>query len=130
MVDDFPDWRRWIVEKLSENPALQVIGVAVDGLEAVQKSEELRPDLVLLDIGMPRLDGISCAPEIRKVSAKSKILFLTQEMDPQVAKSCFEAGGDGFVVKSSARLDLFPAILAVMLGDKFISPKVCGSLVQ
>jgi len=124
IVDDFADWRRYVLEKLQGNQGLQVVGVASDGLEAVQKAGELQPDLILLDIGMPRLDGIAAARRIRTVSPKSKILFLTQELDADVAREALSAGGHGYVVKSDAEGELFAAVEAVLLGKTFVSPRL------
>ncbi len=121
VVDDFAAWRQCVLEKFQENCSLQVIGVAADGLEAVLKAEELQPDLVLLDIGLPKLDGIQAAREIRKVAPESKILFLTQELDPDVAQAALSAGWHGYLVKSDAHSELFTAVEAVMIGKRFLS---------
>jgi DNA-binding NarL/FixJ family response regulator len=124
VVDDFADWRGFVLAKLRENCSLQVVGVVSDGLEAILKAKELQPDLVLLDIGLPLLDGIGAARQIREVAPKSKILFLSQELDPDVARAALNAGGHGYVVKLDADRELFPALEAVMLGKKFVSPRV------
>jgi DNA-binding NarL/FixJ family response regulator len=124
VVDDFADWRGFVLAKLRENCSLQVVGVVSDGLEAILKAKELQPDLVLLDIGLPLLDGIGAARRIREVAPKSKILFLSQELDPDVARAALNAGGHGYVVKLDADRELFPALEAVMLGKKFVSPRV------
>jgi DNA-binding NarL/FixJ family response regulator len=124
VVDDFADWRRFVLEKLWENRSLQVIGVASDGLEAVLKAEELQPDLVLLDISLPKLEGIEAARRIRKVAPESRILFLSQGLDLEVARAALAAGGLGYVVKSDADSELFDAVEAVMLGKKFVSPRL------
>jgi DNA-binding NarL/FixJ family response regulator len=84
VVDHFADWRHQVLEKLRENSSFQVIGVAFDGLEAVLKAQEPWPDLVLLDLGLPKLDGIKAAQRIRKIAPDSKILFLSQEHAPML----------------------------------------------
>jgi DNA-binding NarL/FixJ family response regulator len=121
VVDDFDEWKSFVCEKLRENRSFQVIDVASDGLEAVLKAEKLQPDLILLDIGLPKLDGIRAARQIRKVAPESKILFLSQETDPAVAQEALNAGGHGYVVKLDAFRDLFAAVEAVMLGKRFVS---------
>ena len=127
MVDDFAHWQRFVVSKLGEKDNLRVVAVASDGLEAVLKAEELQPDLILLDIGLPTISGIEAARRIRKVAPKSKILFLTQELDPEVARAAFTKGGHGYVVKSDANNELFPAVEAVMQGKTFVSRRLAGS---
>jgi DNA-binding NarL/FixJ family response regulator len=122
VVDDFADWRHLVIEWLSEHCRFQVIGVASDGLEAVLKAQQLQPDLILLDIGLPTLNGIEAARRSRDISPNAKILFLSQESDRAVAGAAIDAGGHGYVVKSEAFNDLFPALEAVMLGKSFVSP--------
>jgi DNA-binding NarL/FixJ family response regulator len=124
VVDDFADWRHSIRKKLQENRSLRVIDVASDGLEAVLKAKELQPDLILLDIGLPKLNGIEAAQRISKVAPESRILFLSQERDPEVAQAALSVGGDGYVVKSDAEDELFAAVEAVMLGKKYLSPRL------
>jgi CheY-like chemotaxis protein len=124
VVDDFAAWRDYVVEKLREKREFQVVGVASDGLEAVLKVEELRPDLILMDIGLPKLNGIGAARCICKVAPEAKILFLSQELDLDVAKEALSAGGHGYVVKSDAESELLVAVKSVMLGKKFVSSKL------
>jgi DNA-binding NarL/FixJ family response regulator len=79
VVDDFEPFRRLVAKVLQRQPELQIICEVSDGLEAVQKAEEMQPDLVLLDIGLPNLNGIEAAQRIRELSPKSRILFVSQE---------------------------------------------------
>jgi len=105
---------------------LQVIGVASDGLEAVLNTEALQPDLILLDIGLPKLDGIEAARRIRSVAPESKILLLSQESDLDLARAALGAGGHGYVVKSDAEDELIAAIEAVMEGKRYVSCTLAG----
>ena len=121
MVDDYEPWRRFVLSALQKEPEFQVVGEACDGLEAVQKAEELQPNLILLDIGLPNLNGIQAAQRIRSLSTKSKILFISENRTPEIASEALRAGGNGFVIKSSAGSELFPAIRAVLKGERFVS---------
>jgi CheY-like chemotaxis protein len=105
---------------------LRVVGFASDGLEAVLKTEALQPDLILLDIGLPELNGIEAARKIRNAAPESKILFLSQESDFDVARAALNAGGHGYVVKSDAEDELIAAIEAVMEGRPYVSRKFAG----
>ena len=105
---------------------MRVISVASDGLEAVLKTEALQPDLILLDVGLPKLNGIEAARRIRNTAPESKILFLSQESDLAVARAALSAGGHGYVVKSDAEDDLITAIEAVMKGKRYLSRKLAG----
>jgi CheY-like chemotaxis protein len=105
---------------------LRVIGEASDGLEAVQKAEELQPDLVVLDIGIPTLNGIEATRRIRKLSTDPKILILTQESSADVAQEILSLGALGYVVKSHAGSELLAAVEAVCQGRQFLSKGISG----
>ena len=105
---------------------MRVIGVASDGLEAVLKTEALQPDLILLDIGLPKLNGIETARRIRSIAPESKILFLSQESDLDVVRAALSAGGHGYVVKSDAEDELIAAIEAVTEGRRYVSSELTG----
>jgi DNA-binding NarL/FixJ family response regulator len=125
-VDDFVPWRRFVINKLGQNPDFRIVGVVSDGLEAVLKAEELQPDLILLDIGLPTISGIEVARRIRKVAPKSKILFLSQLLDRDVARVALSEGGHGYVVKSDAENELLAAVEMVMQGKKFVGGRLGG----
>ena len=95
-------------------PECQIVCEVSDGSEAVQKAEELRPDLIVLDIGLPKLDGIEAARRIRQVSSNSKIVFLTMDNSPDVAQAALSTGAQGFVHKIRAQSELLPAIELVL----------------
>jgi DNA-binding NarL/FixJ family response regulator len=123
LADDFEPWCRFVCSMVQKEPQLHVICYASDGLEAVQKAEVLKPDLILLDIGLPKLNGIDAARQIRKLAPKSKILFLTQESSADVVQEALRFGA-GFLVKADARQELLPAIKAVILGRQFLSSRL------
>jgi CheY-like chemotaxis protein len=105
-------------------PRWQVIAEAADGPEAVQKAEELKPDLIVLDIGLPKLNGIEAARRIRRVSPSTKIVFLSQNNDPDVVRVALSTGALGYVQKTDVRSDLLPAIEAVLQGRQFVSSSI------
>jgi len=121
VVDDFERFRQFVVELLGKRPELQVVGEASDGLEALQKAIELRPDLILLDIGLPSLNGIEVARQMRSFVPDSKIIFLTQESSSDVVQEALGLGARGYVTKTKAQADLFAAVEAVLLGKTFVS---------
>jgi len=121
VVDDLEPWRRFVSSTLQEQPDMQVISGVCDGLEAVQKAQELQPDLIVLDIGLPKLNGIEAARRIRRLVPKSKILFLTQESSDDVVHEAFSLGARGYVVKVQAGSELLAAVETVLRGKQFIS---------
>ncbi len=121
MVDDYEAWRRFVCSALQRYPTLKVVGELSDGLAAVQQAQQLQPDLVLLDIGLPRLHGIEAARFIRQVSPKTKIIFLTEDCSQDIAEEALQTGALGYVVKSDAARELLPAVEAVLRGCEFIS---------
>jgi CheY-like chemotaxis protein len=107
-------------------PDLQLICEVADGLEAVQKAQELQPDIILLDIGLPTLNGIEAARRIREVSPISKILFVSENRSWDIAEEALRTGAIGYVVKSNAGTELLPALKAAFEGRRFISTSLAG----
>src|SRR5947199_390585 len=121
VVEDFAPFRQFILSTLASRRDLQVIGEVSDGLEAVQKAVELQPDLVLLDIGLPSLNGIEAARQIRKLLPESEIIFLTQESSAEVMQEAFSLGARSYIVKAKAGSELLTAVEAGLLGKTFVS---------
>ena len=121
IVDDFAALRRWVRSKLEGNGHFQIVGEAADGLEAVQKASELKPDLILLDLGLPKLNGIEVASRLSKSVPTAKILFLSQNDDTTVAKAALSDGAKGYLLKAHAETELLPAIEEVCRGGTFVS---------
>ena len=126
VVEDYAPFRKFVRSTLGERADVQVICEVADGLEAVQKAEELKPDLILLDIGLPTLNGIEAARQIRKLAPESKIIFVSQESDADIVQEALSTGPECYVVKTSAKSDLSAVIEAVCEGRQFVS----GLLVQ
>ncbi len=120
-MEDYEPFRRFVCSTLRKTPELQIVCQASDGLEAVHKADELQPDLILLDVGLPTLNGIEAARRIRKVSPKSKILFLSQEFSADVVQEALSLGALGYVHKPHAESELLAAVGAVRQGRRFVS---------
>jgi len=120
VVDDFEPFRRLVFSILQQRTEFRVIGQATDGLEAVRKAEELQPDLVLLDIGLPKLNGIEAARSVRKFASHIKILFVSQQSSADLVREALGLGARGYVLKSHAGTELLPAIEAVLGGKYFV----------
>jgi DNA-binding NarL/FixJ family response regulator len=119
-VEDFIPFRQVIASILGNVRELEIICEVSDGLEAVRKAVALKPDLVLLDIGLPTLNGIEAARQIRKLAPESKIIFVTQESSDDVVEEALSLGAWGYVVKSRAAIDLLAAVEAVILDQQFV----------
>ena len=126
VVEDYEPFRRFIRSMLRKGPELQIVGETSDGLEAVNKAEELQPDLIVLDIGIPSLNGIEAARRIRKVSPESKIVFMSQESSADVVQEALALGALGYVVKAHAGSELLAAVEAVLEGRQFVSRGLSG----
>jgi DNA-binding NarL/FixJ family response regulator len=121
VADDFEPWRRWIVSMIEEQPGLEVIHEAFDGLEVVQACRELRPDLVLLDVGLPTLSGLEAAQQIREVSPDSKIVFVSAMATQDIVREALRIGAAGYVAKVDAGRDLLRAVRAAAADQEFLS---------
>lgn len=126
IVDDFDPWQGFVIQLLRQQPNVRIVGFACDGLEAVQKAEEFQPDLILLDVGLPKLNGIEAARQIRKRVPRAKIIFLSSDADPDVVRAAICAGGRGYVLKSDAETALLHGMEAVLLGKLFVSSSLKG----
>jgi len=124
IVDDFRQWQSFVIKQLAQYPDVSVVGLAADGLEAVFQAEELQPDLILLDVSLPHLDGIEAARRIRRFVPNAKILFLSSSSDADVVRDAFCAGGQGYVLKCDAGAALLSAVETVLLGKRFVSPSL------
>ena len=115
VVDDFAAWRQQLRSMIEMRPGWSIIGEASDGQEAIEKATEMRPDIILLDVAMPSMNGIEAARVIHQRCPKSKILFVTQDGDSDIRNAAIQVGAMGYVLKSKAGNELLDAI-AVALG--------------
>ena len=120
VVDDYEPWRRSVCSMLKAQPDLQVIGEASDGLEAIQKAQTLKPDLVLLDIGLPQLNGLEAENQLCQLVPSARVLFVSQNSDAEIVHAALNNGAQGYVLKADAR-ELLSAIRAVIGGERFVS---------
>jgi DNA-binding NarL/FixJ family response regulator len=121
VVEDYQPFRRLVCSTLSELPNLQIIAEVSDGLDAVRKAEELQPELILIDVGLPTLNGIEAARRIRTLSSDSRIIFVSQESDPSIVQEALNLGASGYVAKGMVASDLNAAVDAVLDSRQFVS---------
>ena len=121
IVEDYEPFRRFVGSALQQRADFEIVGEASDGLEAVQKVQELQPDLILLDIGLPNLNGIEVAEGARNLAPHAKLLFVTQESSSDMVREVLRLGAQGYVHKPHAHEDLLPAIDAILEGKRFVS---------
>jgi len=121
LVDDYEPWRRFAASTVQKKLEFQIVGEAADGVLAVQQAQKLQPDLILLDIGLPTMNGVEAARRIREVSPTSNIIFVSENRSPDIVEAALSAGGCGYVVKSDAGSELLPAVEAVLQGKQFLS---------
>jgi DNA-binding NarL/FixJ family response regulator len=126
VVEDYEPFRQFLCSTLARRPELQIVGEVADGLEAIDKAEELQPDLILLDVGLPSLNGIDAARRISQLAPKSKIIFLTQESSAEVIEEALNLGARGYIIKMHAASEILPAVEAVSQGKRFISDGLAG----
>ena len=121
VVEDNEPFLDFVTSTLRQQPNFRVVGEARNGLEAVRQAEALQPDLILLDVGLPGLNGIEAAHRIRKLASHARIVFLSQESAPDVVREAFNSGAWAYVLKAHASRDLLLALEAVMGGKNYLS---------
>jgi DNA-binding NarL/FixJ family response regulator len=127
VVDDHDAVRRGICSILSTVPEFDIVCETSTGEEAVAKAQGYLPDIVLLDISLPRIGGLEAARSIRAVSPLSRILFMSQYDSKEMVQEAFSAGGTGYLLKSDAGRELLNAIRAVQVGTLYVSDKIVFS---
>jgi two-component system NarL family response regulator len=120
VADDFENWRRAIVSILAEEPDFEVIFQASDGVEAVQKCWELKPDILVMDVGLPKLSGLEAARQIREISPDTKILFLSANTSREVLQEALRLGAAGYILKMNAGCELLQAVRAAVRNEEFL----------
>ena len=126
LVDDYAPWRHYITSRLQKQPELQIVGEVSDGLEAIEQTAKLQPDLILLDIGLPNVSGIEVVRRIRELAPKSKVLIVSQYPFADVVEEALSLGAWGYIDKSDAGSELLPAVEAIIQGKKFVSSRLRG----
>lgn len=124
LVDDFKPFRQWARSKLESQKQFELVGEATGAVEAIQKTQELRPDLIVLDVVLPDINGIEAARQICRLVPSTKILFLSRHADEDIAQCALSVGAKGYVVKSDAERDFLPALEKVLRGGEFVSSGV------
>jgi DNA-binding NarL/FixJ family response regulator len=124
VVDDFLPWLRLVRTMLESREDLNIIAEALDGSEAVQKAQQFQPDLILLDIGLPTLNGIETARRIRELSPNSKILFLSNETSAEVVEEALRLGARGYLLKPDDASKLLHALDAILRGEQFVGSRL------
>ena len=130
IVDDHALMRDGISALLNVNDDIEVIGEASEGKEAIKKMGELKPDVVVMDIAMPNMDGMEATRQIVKVNREVKVLILTQHENKEYVLSAIKAGASGFVPKKALGSELVSAIRSVYRGDSFLHPSVATALIE
>lgn len=130
LADDHAVLRTGLRLLLDSQPDMEVVGEAADGRQALDLAEQLKPDLVLLDLGMPGLGGLQALPLLRKAAPESRLLVLTMHDDESYLRQALRRGAAGYVLKKAADSDLLSAIRAVMRGDIYVRPSMTRALLE
>jgi DNA-binding NarL/FixJ family response regulator len=130
IVDDHAVVRQGLQVLLASRPEVQVIGEAADGAQAMQLVQALRPDVVLLDLLMPEMDGVAVAQQVRQLGLPSKILILSSSLDDQRVLAAVRAGADGYILKASRVGELIQTIVRVAQGQRVLDSAVTRVLVE
>ena len=130
IAEDHTILREGLRALLSAEPALQVVGEAKDGREAIRRVEQLKPDLILMDLSMPRMNGVEAIREIKNRTPEAKVLALTVHKVEEFVVEVLKAGADGYVLKDASTAELVMAIKSVLKGQRYLSPSVSQMVIE
>ena len=130
IAEDHTILREGVKALLSSHPDLKVVGEAADGLEAIRCVQNHNPDMILLDLSMPRMTGLDAIKEIKRVTPKIKIVVLTVHNTEEYILSTLQAGADGYVLKDAHSTELMTAIRQVLDGRRYLSPSISGTIID
>jgi DNA-binding NarL/FixJ family response regulator len=130
VVDDFEPWRRHVASTLGQNPRWQIVGEAANGPDAIEKATDLQPDLILLDVGLPNVNGLDAARRILARDPSLRILFVSEQQAWEVAEDALCSGARGYICKSDAGRELSPAVEAIAAGRRFVGERFGGRRVE
>jgi two-component system response regulator NreC len=130
IAEDYTILREGLRALLSSDPIFEIVGEAADGREAIQCVEKLKPNLVLMDLSMPRMNGMDAIREIKKRSSATKILVLTVHRAEEYILATLKAGADGYILKDSTQAELMMAVKSVLSGKHFISPGISEKVIE
>ncbi|HEY6333829.1 MAG TPA: response regulator transcription factor [Blastocatellia bacterium] len=129
IADDHPVFRKGLRQVIETDARLKVIAEAEDGQAALELIQRLKPDIALLDVNMPKVDGVEAARILREKGTLTRIVFLTMHQDEDVFNDAMDAGAKGYVLKESAVTDIIDSVRAVASGKHFISPQLSSHLI-
>ena len=130
LAEDHKILRQGLRSLLNTSDELEVVGEAEDGMDAIRTISEKNPDIVLLDLNMPKMDGIAVIKEIKREFPETKILALTMHKNEEYILEVFKSGGDGYCLKSSGHEELVMAIRAVLSGKQYLSPEISDLVLE
>lgn len=130
IAEDHTLFREGLKALLSLEPEFEVVGEAADGYQAIQSAKELKPDLILLDISMPRVDGMAAIKEIKRVCPEAKILVLTVHKTEEHVLETLKSGASGYVLKDASREELLLAMKSVLQDKRYLSPDISARIVD
>ena len=130
IAEDHTILREGLRMLLSSNPAFEVVGEAQDGLEAIRSVESLKPDLILMDLSMPRMNGVGAIQEIKKLNPSTKILVLTVHKTEEHILTALKTGADGYILKDATRGELMLALDNIFSGRSYLSPGISEKVIE
>jgi DNA-binding NarL/FixJ family response regulator len=128
IADDHPIVRKGVRQSIEEDPDLKVVAEASDGEQALALAQELKPDIAVLDIEMPKLDGLAVARKIMESCLETKIIFLTLHKDEDLFRTAMEVGGKGYLLKDSAAQEIIEGVRAICAGRLYVSSSIATTM--